>query len=159
GGRLRWGAGLLTAFGFAGLAGAGVITYNTDEVEEVSHSVSAQLDAQQVRLTVRREIANRGTRADEALLELELPAGAAVVGMRARESGDWRRGQLLEADHAEKRYQEPGERHGSAGTGPVLLGWGFLGLAYAKMYPLAGGQTREIEYQLLAAPCYVDGAY
>src|ERR1043165_3403341 len=73
---------------------------------EVSHTVDMRIEDGVAVYKVRRQFANPGKVADQAILEIDLPTGAAATGLRIRAKDRWYDGELMEREKAEKLYQE-----------------------------------------------------
>lgn len=70
---------------------------------EVSHAVNLRIERGTAVYVVRRTFANPSGRADEAHLNIDLPMGAAVTGLRIRARDRWHDADLLEAAEAREK--------------------------------------------------------
>ena len=68
-----------------GIARADELTATLEQpIAEVAHTVDIAIADGVATYKVRRQFANRGKRADEASLAIDLPYGAAATGLRIR---------------------------------------------------------------------------
>lgn len=128
-------------------------------LREVSHAVSVRIEDGVARYVVQRAFANEGTIADEAMLEIDLPYGAAVTGLRIRARHRWYTGDLLEAEKAAALYQELTGRGAWAPKDPALLQWVWPGTVMLQVFPVMPGSHSTVEYTLTVPTAYQDGRY
>ncbi len=154
--------GVLCAIGTAARADSLSSLYGT-EITETRHAVRITLDRGAASFRVRRTLENVGVLDDQAELDIDLPSGGVVTGLRVRGAGGWRSAALLPADEAERRYQDLtdvtrlgfGELTEHA---PALLAWTGTGAVSLRVFPVRGGGTADIEYTVTVPTCYAEGA-
>lgn len=134
------------------------------DVSEQSHAVRVTLGDGFAQYRVRRSIRNDGDFTDQIGLSINLPAGAAVDGLRVRSRGAWHAGILMKADDASARYGELTDTDREASDGeplatrpPVLLEWEGTGSVSVSAFPVAVGESVTFEYMLLAPTCWGNG--
>lgn len=126
-------------------------------LREVSHAVAVTVADGVATYKVQRVFANPGKIADEARLEIQLPYGAAATGLRIRARDRWYEGELMEAQRAEKLYQE------LTGVGrwqpkdPALLYWSWADRLRLRVFPVLPGATSTVEYTLTVPTRYQGG--
>jgi subtilisin-like proprotein convertase family protein len=128
-------------------------------LREVSHAVEVRMENGVARYVVQRAFANEGTIADEAMLEIDLPYGAAVTGLRIRARDRWYTGDLLEAEKAAALYQELTGRGAWAPKDPALLQWVWPGTVMLQVFPVMPGGHSTVEYTLTVPAAYQNGRY
>lgn len=128
-------------------------------LREVSHSVDVRIEGGVARYVVQRAFANEGKIADEAMLEIALPYGAAVTGLRIRARDRWYTGDLLEAEKAAALYQELTGRGAWAPKDPALLQWVWAGTVALQVFPVMPGSHSTVEYTLTVPTAYRNGRY
>ena len=130
-------------------------TLHSLEVRDASHRVEVTVDGRVARLRIAHRLVSRDRPGDEAFLTVDLPAGGAAVGLRARARGRWLGGRLLDAEAAGDRYEErtTGGRPGG-GRGAALLSWQEGGQALLSVFPVARRQPAEVEIAAVAPLCY-----
>ena len=107
-----------------GIARADELTATLEQpIVEVSHTVDIRIADGVATYKVRRQFANRGKRADEASLSIDLPYGAAATGLRIRARERWYDGELMEREKAAKLYQELTGFGPAQPKDPALLQW------------------------------------
>ncbi len=93
---------------WAAPARADTLTTSLEQpIYEISHTVDVQVAEGVATYRVRRTFMNPGKRADQAVLELDLPYGAAATGLRIRARNTWYEGELMERDQAAALYTAP----------------------------------------------------
>lgn len=153
-----------SSIGFAEFAVADELTAHYDEssVVERSHTIAATLYPGYAELVVRREVLNRGDRPDEAIFRIDVPSGAAAVGLRTRGHGaspTWYDGKLLDSELAAAQYLELTGKGTALLRDPALLYWlgpESLGL---QVFPCPVGVSQWVEYTLLVPTRYEDGRH
>jgi hypothetical protein len=126
---------------------------------EVSHTVDIRLDAGVATYVVQRQFKNAGKLADQAVLTIDLPAGAAATGLRIRAKSKWYDAELLDSEQAAERYRE------LTGIGqwdpkdPALLFWVSQQQLILQVFPIMPGTTSTVEYTLTVPTRYVGGEY
>ncbi|MEM6990479.1 MAG: VIT domain-containing protein, partial [Myxococcota bacterium] len=134
-------------------------TAREQALSEVSHDVHLTIDDGVARYKVRRKFANRGTVAEEARLQIQLPAGAAVTGLRIRAAGRWHDGELMDAEEAAEVYAELTGVGPSRAKDPALLEWQWADEARLRVFPVLPGKVNTVEYTLTAPLEYREGRY
>jgi Mg-chelatase subunit ChlD len=128
-------------------------------LREVSHAVDVKLKDGVATLRVRRSFANAGSKHEEAVVDVDLPEGAAATGLRIRASGQWFDGQLLEAEKARQLYEELTGMGVHTPRDPALLQWMGTGHLRLQVFPIPPGCAGTVEYTLTAATTYQGGKY
>jgi subtilisin-like proprotein convertase family protein len=126
---------------------------------EVSHSVDVSLADGVARMKVRRVFANPGKRADEAVLDIDLPPGAAVTGLRIRARDRWYDAELIEAEEAARRYKELTGLGIARPKDPAILYWVWAGRVGLQVFPVLPGGVSTVEYTLTVPTRYAGGRY
>ena len=126
---------------------------------EVSHSVDVRLEDGVAKMKVRRVFANPGARADEAVLDIDLPPGAAVTGLRIRARERWYEAELLEAEEAARRYKELTGLGIARPKDPAILYWVWAGRVGLQVFPVLPGGVSTVEYTLTVPTRYAGGRY
>jgi len=126
---------------------------------EVSHSVDLRIEGGTAVYVVRRTFANPGARADEAHLNIDLPMGAAVTGLRIRARDRWYDAELLEAEEARKKYQTLTSLGAWDPKDPALLQWVWPDRMLLQVFPVLPSATSTVEYTLTAPLHYREGRY
>jgi hypothetical protein len=120
--------------------------------------VTAALGDGVVALRVRYDVVNASPFADRARVQLELPTGAVVVGLRQRTGGAWIPGRLEAADAVDARLAAYIDAPFIAARGAVVLtgadGFHDLTLSYVPPRGRVG-----IEYEVMVPACYAHGAW
>ena len=128
-------------------------------LKEVSHSVALSIDGDVATYVVRRTFANTGTLAEEARLELDLPMGAAVTGLRIRARNRWYSAELMDRDEAAQKYQELTGLGAWEPKDPALLQWVWADQMRLQVFPVLPAGTNTVEYTLTAPLHYRQGRY
>lgn len=128
-------------------------------IEEMQHVVDARVEDGVAVLTVTRRFRNGGDRADEAVVTIELPEGAAATGLRILAGGVWYEGQLLEAEAAAEMYRELTGLGAWEPRDPALLYWIDRGVLGLQMFPVPPGGLYNVQYTLTVPLVYEDGRY
>ncbi|MCB9714423.1 MAG: proprotein convertase P-domain-containing protein [Myxococcales bacterium] len=126
---------------------------------EVSHSVDLRIEDGTAIYVVRRTFANPGGRADEAQLDIDLPMGAAVTGLRIRARDRWYDADLMEADEAAQCYHELTSMGAWQPKDPALLQWVWADRMHLQVFPVLPAGTSTVEYTLTAPLHYREGRY
>ncbi len=126
---------------------------------EVSHSVDLRIEGGTAIYVVRRTFANTGERADEAQLDIDLPMGAAVTGLRIRARDRWYDAELMEADEAADKYRELTSLGAWEPKDPALLQWVWADHMHLQVFPVMPRGTSTVEYTLTAPLHYRQGRY
>ena len=126
---------------------------------EVSHDVVVKIIDGHAAYTVTRVFINRGERPDEAMLQLDLPFGAAADGMRIKAGNRWYDAELLHADVAREKYNELTGLGRHKLKDPALLEWGWNDQLQLEVFPIITGKTSTVQYTLVAPTEYRDGRY
>ncbi|HEV8320218.1 MAG TPA: proprotein convertase P-domain-containing protein [Myxococcota bacterium] len=155
---------LAPALAFAGLAPRPARADTLDStlgqpLIEISHSVDVSLKDGVATYVVRRTIANAGTLYEEASLDIDLPYGAAVTGLRIRAHDRWYDGELMEAEKAAKLYEQLTGLGPHAPRDPALLEWVWPDKVHLYVFPVTPGGTSTVEYTLTAPTRYRGGRY
>src|SRR5262245_32374053 len=144
----------------SGIARADALTATLEQpLVEVAHTVDIRIADGVATYKVRRQFANRGKRADEASLSIDLPYGAAATGLRIRARDRWFDGDLMEREKAAALYQE------MTGVGPwqpkdpALLSWNWADKLHLQVFPVLPGQVSTVEYTLTVPTRYEGGRY
>jgi subtilisin-like proprotein convertase family protein len=128
-------------------------------LREVSHAVDIRVENGVARYVVQRAFFNEGTVADEARLEIHLPYGAAVTGLRIRARERWYTGDLMEREKAAALYQELTGRGAWEPKDPALLQWMWPGTVMLQVFPVMPGGASTVEYTLTVPTTYQGGRY
>jgi subtilisin-like proprotein convertase family protein len=128
-------------------------------LREVSHAVDVRIENGVARYVVQRAFANEGATADEAVLEIHLPYGAAVTGLRIRARNRWYTGDLMEREKAAAMYQELTGMGAWEPKDPALLQWVWPGMVMLQVFPVMPGGHSTVEYTLTVPTSYQDGRY
>jgi subtilisin-like proprotein convertase family protein len=126
---------------------------------EVSHAVDIRIADGVATYTVRRMFSNPGTVADQVVLELGLPYGAAATGLRIRAADRWYDGVLMERDQAAALYHEMTGFGAHAPKDPALLAWMWADKLSLQVFPVMPGAVSTVEYTLTAPTRYEGGRY
>jgi subtilisin-like proprotein convertase family protein len=126
---------------------------------EVSHSVDVRIEDGVATFRVKRQFANPGKIADEAGLEIDLPAGAAATGLRIRARERWYDGELMEREKAARLYHELTGLGAYQPKDPALLQWMWADKLYLQVFPVLPGQVSTVEYTLTVPTRYSGGRY
>ncbi len=124
---------------------------------EVSHAVDVTVKDGVATYRVQRVFANRGTVADEARLDIDLPYGGAATGLRIRARSQWFEGELMEAEKAAALYQELTGRGIWKPKDPALLYWRWADKLALQVFPVLPGATSTVEYTLTVPTRYAGG--
>lgn len=149
---------LALAFGPVAQADTLEATLGQDLIE-VSHAVDVFLEEGVATYKVRRTFVNRGERADEASLRIELPHGAAATGLRIRGADRWHEGELMEASKAAELYQELTGMGPHAPKDPALLQWVWADEVHLQVFPIFPESASTTEYTLTVPTQYREGRY
>ncbi|MBS2014330.1 MAG: hypothetical protein JST00_15695 [Deltaproteobacteria bacterium] len=154
----------LSAPSVAAAHGADTLQATRFELVERAHTIDVRVDRGLATLVVRRTVANRGPKSDQATFFVAIPQTA--VATRLRTSGVdaqgrtvWFEGELMEAEAAAKKYQELTGIGGYYPKDPALLSWRERGLLALQVFPVPGQSTKTVEYTLEMPLEYKDGAY
>lgn len=153
--------GTLTAWG--GLSHASIATADTldatlgEPIAEISHAVRADVDDGIAKFRVRRTIANRGERHEEAVLTIRLPAHAAATGLRIRVGEKWYDGELMERERAAELYRELTGVGPHLPRDPALLSWLWADRLELRVFPVPPHGTATVEYTLTVPTEYRAG--
>ncbi|MEO7096830.1 MAG: proprotein convertase P-domain-containing protein [Polyangiales bacterium] len=128
-------------------------------VYEASHTVDIRVAEGIATYTVRRTFVNPGKRSDQAILEMDLPYGAAATGLRIRARDRWYAGELMEREKAAALYQEMTGIGRYEPKDPALLSWAWADKLYLQVFPVMPGQVSTVEYTLTAPTRYANGRY
>lgn len=128
-------------------------------LREVSHAVDVRIEDGVARYVVQRAFANEGATADEARLEIHLPYGAAVTGLRIRARDRWYTGDLMEREKAAAMYQELTSLGAWEPKDPALLQWVWPGTVMLQVFPVMPGGHSTVEYTLTVPTAYQGGRY
>jgi subtilisin-like proprotein convertase family protein len=143
-----------------GIARADELTATLEQpLVEVSHSVDIRVADGVATYKVRRQFANRGKRADEASLSIDLPYGAAATGLRIRARERWYDGELMERERAAALYQELTGMGAWRAKDPALLQWQWADKLHLQVFPVLPGQVSTVEYTLTVPTRYASGRY
>ncbi len=126
---------------------------------EVSHTVDVRIEDGVATFRVQRQFANPGKVADEAALEIDLPAGGAATGLRIRARKRWYDGELMERERAAKLYQELTGLGAYQPKDPALLQWIWADKLQLQVFPVLPGQVSTVEYTLTVPTRYSGGRY
>lgn len=152
-------AGVVAAL-WATSARADTLTTSLEQpVYEASHTVDVRVAEGVATYTVRRTFVNPGKRSDQAILELDLPYGAAATGLRIRARDRWYSGELMERSKAAALYREMTGLGTAEPKDPALLSWAWADKLYLQVFPVMAGQVSTVEYTLTAPTRYANGRY
>jgi subtilisin-like proprotein convertase family protein len=169
----------------SGIARADELTATLEQpLVEVAHSVDIRIADGVATYKVRRQFANRGKRADEASLSIDLPYGAAATGLRIRARERWYDGELMERERAAALYHEMTGMGAWRPKDPALLQWQWADKLHLQVFPVlpcpsrtarfrsaakqgtepqdgegCGGQISTVEYTLTVPTRYAGGRY
>ena len=134
--------GILGLCAAAGSAHADTLAASLGQpLVEVSHDVHITITDGVARYRVQRVFANRGTVADEASLDIDLPWGGGVTGLRIRARRTWYDGDLMEAAAAAKLYQELTGFGPFPVKDPALMQWVWVDKAHLQVFPVLPRKT------------------
>ncbi len=154
---------VLSAVPLARAADSVTGTRGPDQVKDTVHTADIQLHPGWAKIVVRRTVHNSGARTDQAILRIETPPGAAAVGLRSQglrgAQTIWFEGDLLDRDVAERRYRELTGFGHAIPKDPALLYWVGLSRLGLQVFPIASGESKTVEYTLLAPIVYGEGRY
>ena len=152
-------AGVVAAL-WATAAQADTLTTSLEQpIYEASHTVDIRVAEGIATYTVRRTFVNPGTRSDQAILEIDLPYGAAATGLRIRARDRWYSGELMEREKAAALYQEMTGIGPFQPKDPALLSWAWADKLYLQVFPVMAHQVSTVEYTLTAPTRYANGRY
>ncbi|MFO0633549.1 MAG: hypothetical protein U0168_11925 [Nannocystaceae bacterium] len=144
-------------------AAADLVDGTRGAVIEREHTITLALDRGHARLRVERTLFNPGSEFDEGVIDLELPPGAAAVGLRTLAEQDgrarWYDADLLDADTAATRYEQ------LVGVGvrepkdPALLHWLTPASLRLRVFPIAPASRKAVAYDLVVPTHYVEGEH
>ena len=145
---------------WAGPARADTLTSSLEQpIYEISHTVDVRVAEGVAIYKIRRTFVNPGERADQAVLQIDLPYGAAATGLRIRARSTWYSGDLMEREAAAARYQELTGQGPYAPKDPALLSWAWADKLYLQVFPVLPHQVSTVEYTLTAPTRYSGGRY
>ncbi|HSR99407.1 MAG TPA: proprotein convertase P-domain-containing protein [Kofleriaceae bacterium] len=151
---------LVALLATAGIARADELTATLEQpIAEVAHTVDISIADGVATYKVRRQFANRGKRADEASLAIDLPYGAAATGLRIRARDRWYDGDLMERDKAAALYHELTGMGAWRPKDPALLQWQWADKLHLQVFPVLPGQVSTVEYTLTVPTRYTAGRY
>src|SRR6185295_11230937 len=144
----------------AGLARADILRTSLEQpLFEVSHTVDMRIEDGVAVYKVKRQFANPGKVADQAILEIDLPTGAAATGLRIRAKDRWYDGELMEREKAAKLYQELTGYGAAQPKDPALLAWMWADKLSLQIFPVMPGGVSTVEYTLTVPTRYAGGRY
>jgi hypothetical protein len=157
-------AGLAAALGVASSlvspARADSLRGTVGTIDEAAVTVDVRFDRGDATVVVRRTLANRGDRDDQAVLDIDSPRGGVAVGLRALTAGGaWIDGALMDAERAEKRYRELTGFGRATARDPVILAWGGVGSLSLQAFPIPSGASKTVEYTLRVPAEWSGGAW
>src|SRR6185295_3682641 len=126
---------------------------------ELSHDVKISVDHGVATYRVQRVFANRGDTADEASLDIDLPFGAGVTGLRIRARDTWYEGDLMEARAAARLYEKLTGFGPFPAKDPALLQWVWPDKVHLQVFPVLPKSASTVEYTLTAPAQYRKGRY
>lgn len=145
---------------WASPARADTLTTSLEQpLHEISHTVDVRVADGVATYKVRRAFMNPGTRSDQAILEIDLPYGAAATGLRIRARSTWYTGELMEREKAAALYEKMTGIGVSQPKDPALLSWAWADKLHLNVFPVMPGQVSMIEYTLTAPTRYANGRY
>lgn len=128
------------------------------EIELTHAQVTGSFVDGTVHWQVRYQVANRGRVADHVQLQLELPGGGTVTGLRTRVGGELIPGRLLARDAAQDRFDAYVDTPFTAARGAALLTadgpYAELALSFVPAHGAVG-----VEYDVVAPACFAHGAW
>lgn len=136
-----------------------LVSPRSQPLREVSHTVDVRVVDGVASYVVQRQFENRGTTADEVILTIDLPSGAAATGLRIRAKQKWHAGELLERETAERRYGELTGRGMFDPKDPALLFWVASNQLQLQVFPVLPRSVSTVEYTLTVPTEYRDGRY
>jgi len=143
-----------------GSARADILRATRDQpMFEVSHLVDVRIEDGVATYKVKRQFANPGKVADQAVLEIDLPTGAAATGLRIRAKDRWHDGELMEREKAAKLYEELTGYGAAQPKDPALLAWMWADKLSLQVFPVLPGQVSTVEYTLTVPTRYAGGRY
>ncbi len=159
------------ACGFAALVTLSSSPAVADEVsglrstllEERAHDIALTVERDHATFVVRRTVWNGADKSDQATFFIDLPEEAVATGLRTlgsvRGRPQWFSGELMEAEAAAEKYRELTGIGGYYPKDPALLSWRSQQLLALQVFPCVGGQSKTVEYTLVAPTHYRDGAF
>ncbi len=128
-------------------------------LSEVSHTVDISVQDGVATYRVQRVFANEGKVADEASLDIDMPFGGAITGLRIHARDTWYDGDLMEATQAAKLYQELTGRGAFPVKDPALLQWVWADKVHLQVFPVLPGRTSTVEYTITLPTRYEHGRW
>src|SRR5262249_23274489 len=151
---------LLIAVGVASTTHADTLQATLREpLVEISHEVKISIEDGVATYRVQRMLANHGSRADEASLDIDLPFGGGVTGLRIRARDTWYEGDLMEASEAARLYEKLTGFGPFPAKDPALLQWVWPDKVHLQVFPVLAGKTSTVEYTLTVPTQYRRGRY
>jgi hypothetical protein len=133
------------------------------KLKERAHTAQLTMYPGYARLRVRRTVHNGGARHDQAVFRLDVPAGAAAIGLRTLGSvqgrPQWFAGELMESEKAAARYRELTGLGGAFPKDPALLSWRTQKELTLQVFPVAPSTNKTVEYTYLLPTEYRQGAH
>jgi subtilisin-like proprotein convertase family protein/Mg-chelatase subunit ChlD len=136
-----------------------LITSLQQPMFEASHTVDIKVSEGVATYTVRRTFMNMGTRSDQAIVEIDLPFGAAATGLRIKARDRWYDGELMEREKAAALYEKMTGVGRFAPKDPALLSWAWADKLHLQVFPVFAGQVSSVEYTLTVPTRYANGRY
>lgn len=157
-------AGLALAAGEVEAGGDTVHGTRSGAMSERAHRIDLRFTPGYATAVVRRTVHNASARADEAVYAILLPQGAVATRLRlqARGGSSWPVGGSLAAREAADRYHWSTGFDGHGRRGPddaALLSWAAFGGLSLRVFPVAAGRYRTVEYTLELPATWIDGRW
>jgi subtilisin-like proprotein convertase family protein len=130
-----------------------------EPLTERSHEVAITVDHGVASYKVQRVFVNRGERADEASLDIDLPFGGGVTGLRIKARDTWYDGDLMEAKEAARLYEKLTGMGPFPAKDPALLQWVWPDKVHLQVFPVLPGGVSTVEYTLTVPTRYEKGRY
>jgi hypothetical protein len=151
--------GLVLLF-FPAVAFADTLSATLGEpLKERAHQVAISVAGGVAYYKVQRVFANGGGRADEASLDIDLPASGGVTGLRIRARDTWYDGDLMEAGEAARLYEKLTGFGPFPAKDPALLQWVWPDKVHLQVFPVLPKSASTVEYTLTVPTQYRNGRY
>jgi hypothetical protein len=153
-------AGVLTLVGEPALADVVTSEYGA-ELALGPAAVQIEVRRDEARMTVRYEVRNPGPMPDEAAIELMIPEGAAITGLRyqPRRGATWIEGRLLPSTDAVARWERYRSAPFTAMRGPALVEVPEEEAPTLRLLFVPARDRVVVEYTLTAPVCHARGRW
>jgi hypothetical protein len=151
---------VLSGIVLSGVAFADTLSATLGEpLKESAHQVAISVEGGVAYYKVQRVFANGGGRADEASLDIDLPASGGVTGLRIKARDTWYDGDLMEAGEAARLYEKLTGFGPFPAKDPALLQWVWPDKVHLQVFPVLPKSLSTVEYTLTVPTQYRHGRY